>query len=678
MRNSKKLVYNDNAECYDLLSKILEDKEYYSNHTKQYTENNNKNTVSFLENYEFTIGSDETGKGEWYGPLVITAVCTSHEENLKLKEIGVKDSKKLSRKNILDLYCEIEKLNIKQESIVLTPFSYNKLYAKFKSEGKNLNHLLAYLHSKVITNLLSQINTTNVLVIIDKFDYKKMNEYLDVNKNIKIIQETNGERFIPVATSSIIAKYHYEKRLKDIEKRYNIVSKLIEEFILTEDLRRNLYEVYDLERLSGRIAMGNANARDLIQLKNSLKVLPIIKEMLKTIHFYQDIDDVDALYELLSTSIYEEPPISLKEGYLIKEEYSKELDELKALRSGGKEFISNYEQEEREKTGIKNLKVGFNKVFGYYIEISKGNLPLVKEEFGYIRKQTLTNCERFINPILKEKEDLVLSAEEKIINLIYTKFLGSSLTEEEQILVKKVDDDSFPKTIKGKKEIPFWIWNTNNPYIASGGIVSNITDMIKYIDLTINSNTDFSINKTRIYVIIRYQFKRIKGTLNIKIQKEKMFIENNNYYYKYINDSDKKLNLYANSDIQVNDKIIYKKGELIHEMKTDNNGKVLVNDLYIGSYCLKDDTEYEKCFEVLTDEEIKITIKKPLDKGGLIIHNISNNTENIKDTIIELYNKDNLLIHTGSTNDEGIIKITDLKTDKYCIKQKKINDIYEK
>lgn len=220
--NSKKLVYNDNAECYDLLSKILEDKEYYSNHTKQYTENNNKNTVSFLENYEFTIGSDETGKGEWYGPLVITAVCTSHEENLKLKEIGVTDSKKLSRKNILDLYCEIEKLNIKQESIVLTPFSYNKLYAKFKSEGKNLNHLLAYLHSKVITNLLSQINTTNVLVIIDKFDYKKMNEYLDVNKNIKIIQETNGERFIPVATSSIIAKYHYEKRLKEIEKRYNI------------------------------------------------------------------------------------------------------------------------------------------------------------------------------------------------------------------------------------------------------------------------------------------------------------------------------------------------------------------------------------------------------------------------------------------------------------------------
>lgn len=212
-----------------------------------------------------------------------------------------------------------------------------------------------------------------------------------------------------------------EKRL--IEKRFNIVSSLIEEFILAEDLRRNLYEVYDLERLCGRVAMGNANARDLIQLKNSLKVLPIIKDMLASINFYHDIDTLDPLYELLNSSIYEEPPISLKEGYLIKEGYSSELDELKALRSGGKDFISKFELEEKERTGIKNLKVGFNKVFGYYIEISKGNLGLITEEMGYIRKQTLANCERFITPLLKEKEDLILSAEEKIINIEYELFI---------------------------------------------------------------------------------------------------------------------------------------------------------------------------------------------------------------------------------------------------------------
>lgn len=212
-----------------------------------------------------------------------------------------------------------------------------------------------------------------------------------------------------------------EKRL--IEKRLNIVEKLIDEFILAEDLRAALYEVYDLERLSGRVAMGSANGRDLIQLKNSLKVLPVIKNMLESINFYQNIDTMDKLYELLDSALYEEPPISLKEGYLIKEGYSSELDELKALRSGGKDFISKFELEEKERTGIKNLKVGFNKVFGYYIEVSKSNLELITDDMGYIRKQTLANCERFITPMLKEKEDLILSAEEKIINLEYELFI---------------------------------------------------------------------------------------------------------------------------------------------------------------------------------------------------------------------------------------------------------------
>lgn len=208
----------------------------------------------------------------------------------------------------------------------------------------------------------------------------------------------------------------------EIEKRYDTVDTLLEEFLLSEELRRYLYDIYDLERLCGRISLGSANAKDLIQLKNSLKILPEVNEILKKIKF-MTIPDVSDLYNLLEASLYEDPPQTLKEGYLIKSGFNQELDELKDLRSGGKEFISSYEQSERERTGIKNLKVGFNKVFGYFIEISKGNLPLVKEEYGYIRKQTLTNCERFINPILKEKEDLVLSAEEKIINLEYSLFL---------------------------------------------------------------------------------------------------------------------------------------------------------------------------------------------------------------------------------------------------------------
>ena len=148
-----------------------------------------------------------------------------------------------------------------------------------------------------------------------------------------------------------------------------------------------------------------------------------MKNMLNQIGFYKEIDTIEELYRILDASIYDNPPVTLKEGYLIKEGYSKELDELKELRSGGKDFISKFEMEERERTGIKNLKVGFNKVFGYYIEVSKGNLSLVTDEMGYIRKQTLANCERFITPLLKEKEDLVLGAEEKIINLEYDLFI---------------------------------------------------------------------------------------------------------------------------------------------------------------------------------------------------------------------------------------------------------------
>ena len=292
---------------------------------------------------------------------------------------------------------------------------------------KHLIHYLIYILKRTVTHF------QHVIV-------KNNNEYLRMDihtkRNLELTESMrNKERMFSLlwlldetktAMGSRKLKSWLESPLtniKEIESRYNTVATLLEEFILSEELRRYLYEVYDLERLCGRISLGSANGRDLIQLKNSLKVLPEINNILKQIG-YKTLEDISDLYNLLEDSLYETPPVTLKEGYLIKEGFNQELDELKDLRSGGKEFISNYEQEEREKTGIKNLKVGFNKVFGYYIEISKGNLSLVKEEFGYIRKQTLANCERFINPILKEKEDLVLSAEEKIINLEYELFIN--------------------------------------------------------------------------------------------------------------------------------------------------------------------------------------------------------------------------------------------------------------
>ena len=228
--------------------------------------------------------------------------------------------------------------------------------------------------------------------------------------------------------------------LKDeqrINQRLDIIEKLNNEFILRSDLLKSLYEVYDLERLCGKVTCGNFNARDALQIKKSLSVLPELSLIISKLGINIKINTHEELYNLLEKSIYEEPPITLKEGYLIKEGYNSELDELKKIRSGGKDFIAGLEQEERERTGIQNLKVGYNKVFGYYIEISKGQATKVKEEFGWERKQTLANGERFISPILKEKEALVLNAEERIIELEYNLFNEIKQTIKDNVLLLK-------------------------------------------------------------------------------------------------------------------------------------------------------------------------------------------------------------------------------------------------
>lgn len=285
-----------------------------------------------------------------------------------------------------------------------------------KTQKRNLSHLQQAQIIEEKAHLKMDIHTKRNLELTETLRLKQRNYSL-----IWLLDKTK------TAMGSRLLKNYIENPLidkKEIERRYKIVETLMDEFILKDDLIKDLYEVYDLERLSGRIAFGNANARDLLQLKRSLKVLPNIKETLNKLKYDKTIDTLDNLYNLLEESIYENPPIGIKEGYLIKENYNKDLDELKDLRKGGKDFVAKFEKEEKERTGIKNLKVGYNKVFGYYIEVSKGNIDLVKEEYGYIRKQTLTNCERYISPILKEKEDQILNAEEKIIDLEYELFIN--------------------------------------------------------------------------------------------------------------------------------------------------------------------------------------------------------------------------------------------------------------
>lgn len=293
---------------------------------------------------------------------------------------------------------------------------------------------------------------------ITKINYLKKNDYLEMDihsiRNLELVETLRlKERTYSLlwlldkcktAMGSRKLKNWMLNPLKNKEKiidRYEKVEKLNNEFIIKDELKNYLYEVYDIERLSGKVINGSLNARDLLQLKNSIKVLPMIKKKVEDLGFNYDINTHEKLYELLDGAIVDDPPISVKEGYMIKEGYNSELDELRNIRSGGKDFVASFEAKVKEETGIKNLKVGFNKVFGYFIEIPNGSKNLVKDEYHWERRQTLTNCERYISPALKEKESMILNAEENIIDLEYKLFCSiKSLVKEEVPLLNATAD----------------------------------------------------------------------------------------------------------------------------------------------------------------------------------------------------------------------------------------------
>ncbi|SEQ55903.1 DNA mismatch repair protein MutS [Virgibacillus subterraneus] len=214
----------------------------------------------------------------------------------------------------------------------------------------------------------------------------------------------------------------------EIEKRHDIVDGFYQGFMERDSLRDVLKSVYDLERLAGRVAFGNINARDLIQLKHSLEKLPEVSTILKQfnqkniIELSNKLVFPEEILSILDTSLIEDPPISIKEGSIIKDGYNEKLDTYREASRNGKQWIAELEQKEKKETNIKSLKIGYNRVFGYYIEVTKANLHLLPEG-KYERKQTLSNAERYITPELKEKEELILEAEEKSVDLEYNLFL---------------------------------------------------------------------------------------------------------------------------------------------------------------------------------------------------------------------------------------------------------------
>lgn len=395
---------------------------------KDYDNNYIGSILDFTNLYTITYSDISTGS------LYIMDIPKNQEKllnailNLNLKEVILFDT---TDKEFISLLKNVYHIEVSICGEYLEE-QYTSLYKDMKEMRHilGIKHLLYYLVVKQLKSVehISQVEIVYPDAFLEMDVHTVRN--LELFETLRLKDRTYSLIWLldktKTAMGSRCLKNWLANPLKDkkmIENRYDMIDKLRREFILKEEITNLLEEVYDLERLCGKTICGNLNARDVLQIKRSLSVLPTIRTKLQELGFSYTFDSQESLYALLEKGIYETPPIGLKEGYLIKDGYNQELDELKRIRSGGKEFIASLEEQERERTGIKTLKVGYTKVFGYYIEISKGAVSQVKDEYGYERRQTLTNCERFISPLLKEKEALVLNAEEKIIELEYNLFM---------------------------------------------------------------------------------------------------------------------------------------------------------------------------------------------------------------------------------------------------------------
>ena len=270
-------------------------------------------------------------------------------------------------------------------------------------------------------------------------DYIYMDSY--TKKSLELIKNLNNENYGTLqwllddtksAMGGRLLRQWIERPLvnqEKIEKRMDIIEIFIDNFIERETIKDIINDIYDLEKLAGRIAFGNVNARDLKWIASSLNVVPELKHQLLSLNTpYTDelarqLVDLSHLTKAIDDAIVDNPPLTVKEGGLIKSGYNQELDELRYIRENGKQWLSEFEAKERERTGIKGLKIGYNRVFGYYIEVTKSYLSMIKDEFEYTRKQSISNAERFVTPELKEMEAKILSANDKIVALEYEIFV---------------------------------------------------------------------------------------------------------------------------------------------------------------------------------------------------------------------------------------------------------------
>ncbi len=386
----------------------------------------------------YTISYLELATGDTYSMRLPKDLNILQSELLQIqpKELvlsGVYDAEHL------ESYIASEGVLVSYHKDTTTPAVFDALFAHLpsKDEQKTFARLLSY----IILTQKRELMHLKPARVLEASSYLKMDANTVRNLELTETMRQNnriGSLFwlLDHATTAMGSRYLKKQMLRPlvnkdvIETRYDTIDALNREFIVKAELKDLLKHVYDLERIVGRISYGNTNAKDLVQLRRSLSILPELTTKLReldnpqTTFFADNIDPLSDFYALLERSIEDDPPLTIKEGGIIKDGYNDDLDEIKNAALNIKEWLTELQATERERTGIKKLKIGYNRVFGYYIEIPKGQIDQVKDEFGYTRKQTLANSERYITEELKAKEQVILSSEEKSVQLEYELFLA--------------------------------------------------------------------------------------------------------------------------------------------------------------------------------------------------------------------------------------------------------------
>ncbi len=400
------------------------DTNYLNEKTNNFIASITKKTDKYLLAY-LDISTGDAYIEEY--PLINTLIYNSLKK-LQVKEIIVGN-------NIPKAMLEFIKASL---NILISKAQPNELDNYYQKLYENLNDD----EQQNIIQLLNYVCETQrrSLVHLKPFQRIISNDYLKLDYNtiynlelISSIKNNNQNKslFNILDRCSTAMGSRYLKRsiiyplidVKKIENRLDLISDLNKSFLYLDELKKALDEIYDLERIIGRISYGSLSPKDLLQLKNSLRVIPNIKAVLKKtklsnlVNYQSKLLEFTSLYELIEKAIREDAPFIIRDGGFIKDGYSEELDKIKNINKENKQYLLELENKEKERTGIKNLRVQYNRVFGYYIEVSKGNLNLIKDEYGYVRKQTTVNSERFITQELKEKETLILNSKEHAIEL---------------------------------------------------------------------------------------------------------------------------------------------------------------------------------------------------------------------------------------------------------------------